>query len=280
MNKILEDCFFFYNQQGHYLYGCSYIPRSNMSETGIVIVPPVGHERLRCYRESVNLARSLAGAGFPVLRFDYRGEGESFGEFADFDINSRLDDIDTALIEVEKRFGINVIILLGFRLGALFALKAANKNNITKLVLCEPVYNLEKFIKNYIRANIIAQRDYFGNTLMKEDDIWKILKKGKTISIYGFQTTLTFLRQLQGFDISAELKLFLGKALLVNFYKNKQPVAPARQVSNWCADFSENATYEIEPVKTRFSWTTKKIWTPILSGLNACVIKWIKTNGC
>ncbi len=274
---IRENCFFFENDSGQYLYGCSY-HSVNKEESGVVIIPPVGHERLRIVRESVNFARSLAEAGFPVLRFDYRGEGESFGEFADFDINNRLDDIDSALQEFKRRFTVDNIILVGFRLGALLAVKSANKNYINKLILCEPIYNLEKFIKNYIRTNIIAQRDYFGNTSIKEKDVWEILKKGQTISVYGFETTLSFLLQLQYLDMSAELKLFKGKVLLVNFYKNKRPAAPSHQVRKWCDNFSENTTFEIKPVKTKFSWATKKIWTPILSDFNSCAINWIKTN--
>ncbi|MCD6184282.1 MAG: alpha/beta hydrolase [Deltaproteobacteria bacterium] len=279
MNKILEDCFFFYNQQGHYLYGCSYIPRSDMSETGIVIVPPVGHERLRCYRECVTLARELAEAGYFVFRFDYRGEGESFGEFPDFDVKTRLEDINSALKEFSRRFLVHEIVLVGFRLGALFTLKAAKANAIKRIILCEPVYNVKKYVKNCIRSNIIAQRDYFGKSSIKEDVIWDQLNKGESISVYGFQMSLPFLRQLQEFDISSELKAFHNIALVIYFYKNKKPAALSRQLTEWCEYLDENAIYDVEPVKTRFSWTTKKIWTPILFDLNNCIIKWIKING-
>jgi len=66
----------------------------------VVFVPPEGHERLRCCKECVNFARDLARAGYPALRFDYRGEGESSGAFEESDVVSRLLDICAAVDEL------------------------------------------------------------------------------------------------------------------------------------------------------------------------------------
>lgn len=63
---------------------------------GVVIVVGAPQVRVGSHRQFVLLARHLAAAGFPVLRFDYRGMGDSGGEFLGFleiedDIRAAID---------------------------------------------------------------------------------------------------------------------------------------------------------------------------------------------
>ena len=52
---------------------------------GVVIVVGGPQYRVGSHRQFVLLARALAASGTPVLRFDYRGMGDSEGEFAGFE---------------------------------------------------------------------------------------------------------------------------------------------------------------------------------------------------
>jgi len=52
---------------------------------GLVIVVGGPQTRVGSHRQFVLLARRLAQAGYPVLRFDYRGMGDSEGDARDFD---------------------------------------------------------------------------------------------------------------------------------------------------------------------------------------------------
>jgi exosortase A-associated hydrolase 1 len=63
---------------------------------GVVIVVGGPQYRIGSHRQFVLLARALAESGIPVLRFDYRGMGDSEGEFAgfeaiDLDIGAAID---------------------------------------------------------------------------------------------------------------------------------------------------------------------------------------------
>ena len=62
---------------------------------GIVIVVGGPQYRIGSHRQFVLLARRLAAEGYPVLRFDYRGMGDSGGEAQSFDDTG--DDIDAAV---------------------------------------------------------------------------------------------------------------------------------------------------------------------------------------
>lgn len=74
---------------------------------GLVIVVGGPQYRVGSHRQFVLLARSLAAAGYPVLRFDYRGMGDSTGDLRDFrqvdeDIATALDAFQSACPGVER----------------------------------------------------------------------------------------------------------------------------------------------------------------------------------
>ena len=273
MTEILEDCFFFYNHKGEYLYGCSYFPSSDQSEIGIVIVPPVGHERLRCYRECVNLARDLAKVGYPTLRFDYRGEGESFGRFEDSNVDTRLEDIKNAIIELQNNSKIKKVFLLGFRAGALLSLIVATKLNVGKLILCEPVLDTKAYIKDLIRANIVMQRDYFGKVIKKDDEIRRDLEAGKPVSVYGFHISHNFFAQLEQIDISSYAERYDGEVLVVYFARRE--IQPKPSYLELQKLLNMNGSCKCSCLVNHFAWITKKVWMPSFEGLSQKVVAWL-----
>ena len=54
------------------------------SSTGVIIIVGGPQYRVGSHRQFVLLSRALAAEGYPVLRFDYRGMGDSSGEQRDF----------------------------------------------------------------------------------------------------------------------------------------------------------------------------------------------------
>jgi uncharacterized protein len=75
--------------------------------TAVLIVVGGPQYRVGSHRQFVLLARGLAQAGFPALRFDYRGMGDSDGERRDFtcagpDIRAALDALSRACPEVDR----------------------------------------------------------------------------------------------------------------------------------------------------------------------------------
>lgn len=67
--------------------------------------------RAGSHRQFVLTARALASAGFPVLRFDYRGMGDSDGEQRTFE--SVHEDIRTAIDTLVRESGVSQVILYG-----------------------------------------------------------------------------------------------------------------------------------------------------------------------
>jgi exosortase A-associated hydrolase 1 len=77
------------------------------ANVAVVVIVGGPQYRVGSHRQFVQLARRLAGAGFPVLRFDYRGMGDSTGTARTFeecgpDIAAAIDAVRSSCPAVER----------------------------------------------------------------------------------------------------------------------------------------------------------------------------------
>jgi pimeloyl-ACP methyl ester carboxylesterase len=105
----------------------------------VVLCPSFGQEYIRAHRTVVLLARHLARAGCDVLRFDYFGTGDSAGAGEDLSLHGAVDDAVTAVAEIRDVAPVRDVILVGLRIGAVVAARAARRGGRQTLVLWDPV---------------------------------------------------------------------------------------------------------------------------------------------
>ena len=272
--SILEDWFFIpLASKSEYIYACSYVPRSGGRPMGIVIAPPVGRERLRCYRETVSLARDLAAAGFPVIRMDYRGEGESSGRFEDSTIASRLDDVLSAARELTHRAGVERLCILGIRAGALPAVLASARAEVTRLVLWDPVCNPRTYARNLIRSHVMLREHYFGEK-KKGGEIEAQLREGEPALIYGFRFGWPLMEELQHLDLTPQLQSFAGPTGI--FYFSPRLGPPGKATRSWQELLSREGQATLHPVAETYSWASRKRWWPRIEALNMAIAGWLE----
>lgn len=78
------------SEQAFFLTGASELPAilhapASPCSTGVLIIVGGPQYRVGSHRQFVLLARALAAAGYPVLRFDYGGMGDATGPVLDFE---------------------------------------------------------------------------------------------------------------------------------------------------------------------------------------------------
>ena len=141
------------------LFGWLHRPRSKVhTDVGVVICPPFGYEAICAHRGMRAFAEALAGCGIPALRFDYLGTGDSP------DINPQADQIEVwtedilaAVHELKAQTGVRQICLLGFRLGALLATRAAARsNNVNSLVTILPIASGRRYLRDLRMTRMAA----------------------------------------------------------------------------------------------------------------------------
>jgi pimeloyl-ACP methyl ester carboxylesterase len=115
---------------------------------GIVILPPFGHEALASAKPLRLLAQALSGAGYPVLRLDFPGTGDSIGEEnLTGMVESRLTAAREAISWMKRTAGVSEVSLVGVRLGGSIALKVAEQASLNRLLLIAPVLSCKTYLR-------------------------------------------------------------------------------------------------------------------------------------
>jgi uncharacterized protein len=133
--------------------------------TGLIIVVGGPQYRVGSHRQFVLLARDLAAAGYPVLRFDVRGMGDSGGAPRDFEhIGADIAAAVHCLLQNEAR--LERIVLWGLCDGASASLMyAARDERIRGLILLNPWVRspaglAETYVKHYYAQRFFS-RDFW-----------------------------------------------------------------------------------------------------------------------
>lgn len=149
MNTFCSLLPFFYGSGERKLYGCYHAPRGEQDRNcGVVICQPMGHEYIYSHRALRQLATRLADAGFPVLRFDFYGCGDSSGDLDDAGVSQWLHDVSSSIMELRLRTGVRHICLIGVRLGGTLSfITAAKEDGINAVLLWDPVVSGQAYIE-------------------------------------------------------------------------------------------------------------------------------------
>lgn len=164
---------------------------------GIVLCQPIGHEYIRAHRTFRQVAVQLAEAGFPVMRFDYFGCGDSSGDGADGSVPRWIADVHAAIDELRETAGVSTVSLVGLRLGASIAmLAAASRPDVRRVVLWDPVLDG----RAYLAELRTLQRRWLKG---RPGSRWFAFNARGT-ELIGFPVPPPLRRDIEGIDLRAE----------------------------------------------------------------------------
>jgi len=136
-----------------------------------VICPPLFAEFNRTHSILRKLAVSLAEHGQHVLRIDFSGTGDSFGNLEELTISDWVDDIALAVQEGRDLSGCTAVRILGVRASALLACKSATTmSNVERLVLWDPVHDGTEYLRALAREQvaILEQHHHLGRAQRRD----------------------------------------------------------------------------------------------------------------
>lgn len=130
---------------------------------GAVLCAPWGPEYLRAHRSLSQLGKWLNEAGVHVLRFDWYGTGDSAGDLREARLDGWLGDLHSAIDELRDTAGLPRVTLVGLRLGAALAARAAaeRRREVNGLVLWDPVLKGQEHLRELraLHAQSITGRE-------------------------------------------------------------------------------------------------------------------------
>jgi pimeloyl-ACP methyl ester carboxylesterase len=146
---------FFFGPSNQQVFAIYHPPLGGGGQVLTVICPPLFNEHMRTQLALRELAISLAERGQHVLRFDYRGTGDSFGDLGEVTISDWVEDIALAVREGRELSGTSVVRLLGVRAGALLACRSAGaSSDVQRLVLWDPVTDGAGYLQSLRRIQV------------------------------------------------------------------------------------------------------------------------------
>jgi fermentation-respiration switch protein FrsA (DUF1100 family) len=207
---LSERCVEFENQ-GSKLFGMLHLPQGKKPKPCVVFLHGYTGDRIGEHFVFVKAARELARNGTAAFRFDFRGSGESEGDFKDISVETEISDALRALevargmSEVdEKRVG-----LLGHGLGGCVAACIAAESGAVSVALWAPT----------AFADYLVERD--GETF-KDPYIWlpenfrEALEKKGHVDMGGFRRGKAFFESIRFYDPLSAIAEYAGPVLFLH----------------------------------------------------------------
>lgn len=148
MKKVEDKESIVFEIDGQKLFGIMHLPLIQGKVPAVLMFHGLAGNKTGRFRIYVNLATALAKAGIASLRVDFRGCGDSDGEFSDATVKSFIKDANVSLQHLINHPGIDPerIGLFGRSFGAAIALMTAHENTkIKSLALWAPLYNTHQW---------------------------------------------------------------------------------------------------------------------------------------
>ncbi len=201
---------FFFGPPNRALFAAFYPPQAEVPrETAVILCYPIGQEYIRSHRAYHQLALNLTRQGFPVLKFDYYGTGNSAGDDHVGSLAEWARDIAAAVDEMRRVTGLERICFVGLRMGGSLALQVgAGMAQAVGFALWEPVVSGSAYLEELFQWH--------------RDRLWYFLSSVNSASIsdepqgelLGFAVSEHFLNELKAFDL-LRLTISAGKQALI-----------------------------------------------------------------
>jgi pimeloyl-ACP methyl ester carboxylesterase len=154
----------------------------------VLLVGPFASERHNSYLPWVRWARSLAADHIEVLRYDYRGIGESTGVFEQMTFADWSDDVRLLAAWLINRSPNVPLILHGLGLGAVLAGRAFDEGIGDGLLLWSPPANANQALRaTLIRWVGLEQIFKFGDERKSASEYIRQLEQGAPLDVDGYR---------------------------------------------------------------------------------------------
>jgi Serine aminopeptidase, S33 len=158
----------------------------------VLLVGPFASERQNSYLPWVRWARYLAARRIEVLRYDYRGVGESLGQFEETTFKDWSDDLRLLGEWYAKREPPLPLVFHGLEIGALLAGKCFDDGMGDAMLLWSPPVNANQALRSTLLRWVgLEQLLTPGAERRPASHYIRQLEEGKSVEVEGYQWSST-----------------------------------------------------------------------------------------
>ena len=168
----------------------------------VLLVGALASERHFSYHSWVRWARYLAARGVEVLRFDYRGVGESTGDFEEMSFENWNEDVHLLADWITSRLPRLPLMLHGLELGAILAGKCFQEGIGDALLVWSPPANTNQVLRStLLRWSGLEQLYESPENRRSAAAYIRDLEQGSPIEVQGYQWSSRFWRDSFQFEL-------------------------------------------------------------------------------
>ena len=154
----------------------------------VLLVGPFAGERHSSYIPWVLWARYLAQRGIEVLRYDYRGIGESSGAFEEMSFSEWSEDVHLLAKWLKEQSPEVPLVLHGLGVGALLASRAFHGGMGEALLLWSPPESANQALRSsVVRWINVEQLFKYGDERKPPSAFIQELERGSSVEVEGYQ---------------------------------------------------------------------------------------------
>jgi pimeloyl-ACP methyl ester carboxylesterase len=154
----------------------------------VLLVGPFAAERHSSYIPWVLWARYLAERGIEVLRYDYRGIGESSGAFEEMSFSDWSEDVHLLAKWLKEQSPEVPLVLHGLGVGALLASRAFHAGVGEVLLLWSPPESANQALRSaVVRWINVEQLFKYGDERKPPSAFIQELERGSSVEVEGYQ---------------------------------------------------------------------------------------------
>jgi pimeloyl-ACP methyl ester carboxylesterase len=228
-------------------------PLGATAPVGWVLCHSLGMEQIHLARLDVLVARAVAAAGFPVLRFHGQGYGDSELGAEAVGLSSHVAETEDAVRFLAAQPGVQQVGTMGARFGGMVAALVADRLDLPGMALWEPSVRGSRYMRDLLRRELLSKlaagEEAGGGSEMERlrDD----LASQGWADIRGFRLSRQAHDDISAADLTTDLTRFSGAALLVTPSRSDRVDAAMTKFSDQLR--SLGARTEIEVIQDPFA---------------------------
>jgi hypothetical protein len=199
--------------------------------TGWVICRSLGQEQRHLRRLEALVARSLASAGFPVLRIRANPAPEQEAR-ATLSLSERVAELSAATHLLEQRTGVERVGVAGALFGGTIAALVAQEQHLPLLALWEPVVRGRAYIRNAFRLQRLSELTGMTAGAASEKQALEELESHGQTTIRGYVVTRESYDRASRVDLRQDLTSFAGRVLLISVSSTQSPATTLAQLDD------------------------------------------------